>query len=962
MKHFTLDRRTPEDLRRIFAALAASYTPEWRLENTQRDPGAALAEILCHMLEQSIDRLNAVPDKLFTDFLNLIGFRLPAPVSAAGILQFSVHDTVTTPIRVPADTQVFTVDENGQNIVYETERGIEATSAQLTHVFYADSDADRLELFDFSGRFFVSSAENLQRHAFWFGQPDVLKLNCPSAIEVEFRQDLRYQEEQTAALLAAMSWTYPHAGAMLPFDSVKAESGCLLLEKRNALSIDYTDDAPPFILCTAGKPTLALTLEAIRLRSAPLERCPADMLFSGDLPLVPEEGGYCFGKRPAPYSLFYIRADNALSKRGASVDCRLDISAIVDAPSAQAPMYNFTQAIIDKQGAVERKPDDVWISAVVWEYFNGLGWRRLAVSGDTNPFSCKREGPLETRFHVPDDMEETEVNAESGIYIRVRVVDVTNQYSDYARWIVPFVREVSFRWQYSDFAAADICGAENNGRRVEYRDAASITDLHLPALVPMEQSPCAMYLRFDRSPHAMPLSMLFEIVGRDPFTEKLRWECCRNGRFETVSTADFTDNLSHTGQVLLYLSEPLPRVNLFGREGHWLRVSRSSTFDGPAPRVSAIRLNTVTAKENQRETDLYFSVAPYDADKTVSLLHTPVAQCEVWVDEVNALSTAEAQALAATHTDTVRLECENGTPVHCWVRWQKVDDLVLAPPGARAFALDPYEGTIRFGNGRCGRVPAPGDRTIRVRYTSGGGSRGNVPAGQITSFVGSLPRISVVRNITPMSGGNDRFPWARIEQIGNKRLRHRMRAASVRDYEEIVLETFPQVVHIRCFSGRNEKGAAAPGHVTVVVMGADDSNGTDALCRQIYDCLAGCCACCLPAEGRLHVRYAVSVTVNTETIVELESLDRATEIQREMIRKVGELIDGVWRSRQIGEQIRVNELWHTVRDIPGVRSIDRIQAEGAYDENGQPRLIPLTPQTNFPYAVVRSGIHHVKVR
>ena len=152
-----------------------------------------------------------------------------------------------------------------------------------------------------------------------------------------------------------------------------------------------------------------------------------------------------------------------------------------------------------------------------------------------------------------------------------------------------------------------------------------------------------MYLRFDQSPHAMPLSLLFEVVGRVPLTDKLMWECCTGGRFEAVAAVDLTGNLHHTGQVMLYLPERLPRVSLFGEEGCWLRVSRSSGFQGPEPCVASVQLNTVTARQLQREPELYFNTAPYDAGKTVTLLRTPVASCEVWVDEAGALPLADAQ-------------------------------------------------------------------------------------------------------------------------------------------------------------------------------------------------------------------------------------------------------------------------------------------------------------------------------
>ena len=107
---------------------------------------------------------------------------------------------------------------------------------------------------------------------------------------------------------------------------------------------------------------------------------------------------------------------------------------------------------------------------------------------------------------------------------------------------------------------------------------------------------------------------------------------------------------------MLYLPERLPRVSLFGAEGCWLRVSRSSGFQGPEPGIAAVRLNTVTARQLQREQALYFNTAPYDAGKTITLLRTPVATCEVWVDEAGALPLADAQRLAEQQPEDVRLE------------------------------------------------------------------------------------------------------------------------------------------------------------------------------------------------------------------------------------------------------------------------------------------------------------------
>ena len=88
MKQPVLD---PRDRRAIMAQVAAharSYTPEWRYEGAEDDPGSALAELFGDLFYQTVDRMNSVPGKLHTEFLNLTGFRMPDPVPAAGLLQY----------------------------------------------------------------------------------------------------------------------------------------------------------------------------------------------------------------------------------------------------------------------------------------------------------------------------------------------------------------------------------------------------------------------------------------------------------------------------------------------------------------------------------------------------------------------------------------------------------------------------------------------------------------------------------------------------------------------------------------------------------------------------------------------------------------------------------------------------------------------------------------------------------
>ena len=529
MRYPVLDPRDQEAVRRQVARLARSYTPEWRYESPEDDPGAALAELFVTMFHQTVDRMNAVPGKLYTEFLNQIGFQEPGPVPASGTVEFIPNDGEEEPVPVPAGTAVFTPDEAGENIVYETQRAIEATAARLEDVYYVDPEADQIQRLDLSRplRLFAPDAgEELQRHRFTLGQSRVLRLDGPCQIAVEPRLQVRYLEEESAARLVGegLTWTFRHGGADIPFDKVWAEHGRILLEKHSHLALEPLEEGEEIAISCQGRPAEELRLDQVLLTSAPLEPCGVQSLFFGDLPIDPAEGGYCFGRRPAPYGLFYLRSDSALSKAGARANLRLEIAPIVEEPSAEPPQYPFGEAIIDKRGAVERRPDDVWISGVVWEYFNGLGWRQLPVTGDKNPFSCKRDGSLEVVFQVPEDLEPTDVNAEPGWYIRARITGLENQFSLYQRWILPFVKGAWFSWQYAEGVRASAVAAENNGSRQTVEGADQIGRLDLSVLRPMEPGAQAMYLRFDRSPHAMPLSLRFQMAGRVPMEDALLWE------------------------------------------------------------------------------------------------------------------------------------------------------------------------------------------------------------------------------------------------------------------------------------------------------------------------------------------------------------------------------------------------------------------------------------------------------
>ena len=961
-----LDPRTPEALREKLHTLARSYTPEWRYEGTENDPGAALAELFLEMYGQSVDRFNALPEKLFIEFLNMIGFREPGPMPASGTVRFETQDNTQTPFTVASGTELFTPDAEGENIVYETERTIQVTPAVLEEIYFVDAEKDSIRLLELSERpqpFFEPSGEELQRHRFLTAENDVFTLDCPARIELRVKPKNGQESEAAQTLAGAgLKWTFSHNGAEIPFDAVRAENGALILEKNNSLSPE-ADEEGHISICCSGHPSAEVFVSEMTLSSAPLSPCPSQALYCGDLPIPLPEGGCCFGRRPAVYDMFFLRCDTVLTKRGAEAQLKLDLAFLVDEPDQpKEERYDYTRHVINKQRVVERKPDDCAVAEVLWEYFNGIGWKHLPVKGDKNPFSGKKQGTLELRFTVPEDIEETEVNADIGYFIRARIVDVSNPYSTLQRWIIPFIKDASLQWQYSGAKRPTWCYSENNGQERVLEDADRNAQQMFPALTPMPQERAAMYFRFDRSPHAMPLSLRFQVQGRAHLTGQLLWEYWNGKRFEPVRTVDQTERLLHSGEIFLFLPESVPESEQLGIPGCWLRLSRSDTEAGIMPTVASVTVNAVSALQRQREADQLFDTDVYEAGKRVRLINLPVQTCRVWVDERSVLSDDAFERIKLETPERVREDWDGHMLTRCWIEWEQIEDLALAAPDERVYTLDPFLGEIAFGNGRQGRVPPAGDHNIRVEYSSGGGERGNVPAGAIRSMLTAMPQISDVINLTAMSGGTGRLPIDEIRDRGSHFLRNRGRACGRSDYEELVRENFPQVDHVRCFSERNERGERATGHVAVVIAGyGKGGEGTETLCGKVYRFLAERSSCCLVAEDRLHVCPATVLTVNTSVTVETERPELAADTQQNIVRRLEALIGQTWKRRPIGEQIRLSEIWSVVRDTPNVRVIKRILVEASYDQEGVQKLAPLEADRDFPYGVAESGMHLVRL-
>ena len=132
-----LDDRRFQDLVDEAKRAIPRYLPEWTNHNVS-DPGVALIELFAWMTELTLYRLNRVPDRIYTSFLDLVGIS-PFPAAAARTDVSFIFSTVPDEaVLIPAGTEVSTTGEDA--VVFATQRDLVVVQPDLAFAWTAPSD------------------------------------------------------------------------------------------------------------------------------------------------------------------------------------------------------------------------------------------------------------------------------------------------------------------------------------------------------------------------------------------------------------------------------------------------------------------------------------------------------------------------------------------------------------------------------------------------------------------------------------------------------------------------------------------------------------------------------------------------------------------------------------------------------------------------------------------------------
>ena len=555
-------------------------------------------------------------------------------------------------------------------------------------------------------------------------------------------------------------------------------------------------------------------------------------------------------------------------------------------------------------------------------------------------------------------------NSVWGYWIRARVTSVENPYSQYGHWQLPFAESLSFQYDYGqNIRHAQTLKVENNADSVVFgpNEQSAGMILYKPFRYPEH----AVYLAFDKRPSGYPVAVYFGLDGPGERARTLSFE--RMGKdasgddvFRICKVIDSTDGLKDSGVVSLFIPADMEKERIFGLEAYWLRIVDADLRyedNEIATSVSAIELNAAEIAQKQTVLGEYYSTELFDSGKTITLPERPVLHCEVFIDEISIIEPDKLGEMPG-----VALEYDAGGSIsRAWVKWDVTFDLRGSGPDERVVSLNTRAGTLQFGNGVSGRVPPAGTRNIRVNYSYGGGTLGNLHAGAIQGLVSSIPTVMSATNFTPTGGGSDRENIHALERVGPARLRHRGRAVTLDDYENLILTEFPEITDVKAYAGFDPHGRRAQSFVTIVLLPRETENRDQVLkiCRNAYRFLAERAHCELVAAGRLSVVPALIMTVNAIIEAVAEDITRAAATERAIIEAVSARMDG-GNLPAIGYLPSAADIFDCLRGIPNLSYVDRVMLEGQYFEGGKRVLTALDKPDGFPFASARNGTHVVR--
>jgi hypothetical protein len=979
-----VDRRDAEQIARQVRQALKRRMPA--LEPTQ--VSSALIAVFARYCEILIERINRAPDKALLAFVNLLGLSPHPPQPAHVPLTFSVTPKCLEVVRIPKATQVAgpPAKEQGQPVVFETEEDLYVSPLTLAAIMIRDPQRDRYgDLSHVAGA--VTSPillfEALQptEHSLYIGQSTLLAQPC-HALHVRVEALERQAPDHSAGTIQWELWNSKEWMPIVPesdetnhltrsgriiFRSVPGSVPCAVSKATNAwlrgrlrtpLLTDKSVESDDHGRSRTVR-IKRLTLQTHRR----VEKVEVTHAFVNQVPLDTSKEFYLLGQKPQFGDVLYVAQTQALGAPGGRVTLYIELLNPQRGGGSDSIRETYTS-------------NDL---AIQWEISRVKGWTVVGVSeaghaieGDVTAFTDKtlafaKSG--EVSFVTPPDVGPQSVNGVEAVWLRARILA-----GDYGREAAYSPRDSNAPEKGYVMRPATLAPPIAKNLRISmetasreetpesimtcndfsYRDVTSTVQEErsgFTPFTPMEGGAPVVHLGFSFPNDGVPLSgypinIYFHCgdgsstVERGAPTEAsldLLWEYWNGQGWSALPVVDRPDLFGQAGVLRFHAPSNWPVSTDFDKSLNWIRI----------------RIN----RKNLPSQVLCRGIVPH----TVMALHATT----LW-DEVlgNTMGTPN-QSFRTRQTPVLpgqKLEvCEPVVPNmphlrrdgdKMWVEWKGVDHFLHSGPKDRHYTIDRQTGAISFGDGKRGIVPLPGINNVVLKeYRVGGGSIGNVPAASITQLRTTIPYIQKVANLVPASGGTDSEDPEGFVPRALRLLRHRNRAVTYEDYEDLALSVSPLIAQARCVPcydlAKDPHGQRKrSGILSLIILSRACSDRQPNPDRALLQLVWSHLKTITPPDIDICVvppRY-VPVDVNVEVVLQSDAVPAVIEqnIQEEIGRFLHPVTGGPdERGWKLGEYPQRSAFHSRIIKLPGVHHIRRVHVP---DDSS---------------ALVRSGLFHI---
>jgi len=444
----------------------------------------------------------------------------------------------------------------------------------------------------------------------------------------------------------------------------------------------------------------------------------------------------------------------------------------------------------------------------------------------------------------------------------------------------------------------------------------------------------ALYFGFAANLQGEPINLLILINTErehDAFAPS-RVDVLRGSRFEPVVASDATRAVGETGMLSFALSTAPAPAELFGQTLSWLRLRPHGGADEKdwRPDIAGAYLNAVWTRAAETQEFEMLGSSDGAPAQVVFLARPPVLRDTLELRVREPLGEEERVSLLQADPASVRSNVA-GQPGD-WVLWRQVVDPADSAAADRVYGFDEASGEIRFGDALHGAIPPIGrDAIMAFQYrrteaapVPGATAPANtVAAGSSLAIVTPVESAQAAFAADHAAGGADAEDVPRILQFGPARLRHRERAVTARDLEDMALQMFPDLAQARCVPrGREAR--------LIVVMRGADPVPTRAVKRELRNALLAAGPPDLAAHGAFTVAQAALRPFHVRVLLVTASLDYSGRLAQQAEAAITAFFDSAaggsdGRGWRLGDMPLDTDVAACLLDLPHLDDIEDIE-------------------------------------